>query len=40
MCIPDPGSEFKTIPDPGSESASKNLRMVNPKIVSKLSEKI
>ncbi len=37
--IPDPGLRVKKIPDPGSESASKNLSIFNPKIVSKLSEK-
>jgi hypothetical protein len=36
--IPDPGSRVKKIPDPGFGSASKNLSIFNPKIVSKLSE--
>ncbi len=34
------GSRIKKIPDPGSGFASKNLSIFNPKIVSKLSEKL
>jgi hypothetical protein len=36
--IPDPGFRVNKIPDPGSGSASKNLRIYNPKNFSKLSE--
>jgi hypothetical protein len=38
LSIPDPGSRVKKIPDPGSGSASKNLRIFNPKFFSKLSD--
>jgi hypothetical protein len=34
-----PGSRVKKTPDPGSRSASKNLSIFNPKIVSKLSKR-
>jgi hypothetical protein len=36
--IPNPGSKVKTAPDPGSVSATRNLNIFYPKIVSKLSE--